>query len=340
MRNFIIAVGLLLGVIFIISHSAEVEQIAAILQRGDWLFILLAVVLLMLWLLNIAGSYKTIFNLLDLDESYLRLLLLTVSANFINVVAPSGGIGGMAIFISDARQKGRSGARAMVAGALYVIFDYLGFFFFLALGLIVLFRRNILNSPEITASTILVLMWAGMSVLLYLGFKSEKALADALAWLARIGNRILKPFIKKEKFNEIGARNIAHDAAEGISQIRKRPKGLIYPFLLSLTNKLLLLFIFWALFFAYKVPVSIGTLVAGTSLAYLFEIVSPTPYGMGIVEGVLTLAFRSMFIPLSEALVITMAYRGVTFWIPLLLGAITFRWVGTPSEKTGFEERY
>ena len=206
MRNFIIAVGLLLGVIFVISHSAEVEQIAAILQRGDWLFILLAVVLLLLWLLNMAGSYKTIFNLLDLDESYLRLLLLTVSANFINVVAPSGGIGGMAIFISDARQKGRSGARAMVAGALYVIFDYLGFFFFLALGLIVLFRRNILNSTEITASTMLVLMWDGMSVLLYLGFKSEKALADALAWLARIGNRILKPFIKKEKFNEIGAR--------------------------------------------------------------------------------------------------------------------------------------
>ena len=113
MRNFIIAVGLLLGVIFIISHSAEVEQIAAILRRGNWLFILLAVVLLLLWLLNMAGSYKTIFNLLDLDESYLRLLILTVSANFINVVAPSGGIGGMAIFISDARQKGRTGARAM-----------------------------------------------------------------------------------------------------------------------------------------------------------------------------------------------------------------------------------
>ena len=337
MRNFIIAVGLLLGVIFIISHSAEVEQIAAILRRGNWLFILLAVVLLLLWLLNMAGSYKTIFNLLDLDESYLRLLILTVSANFINVVAPSGGIGGMAIFISDARQKGRTGARAMVAGALYVIFDYLGFFFFLALGLIVLFRRNILNGPEITASAILVLMWAGMSVLLYLGFKSEKALADALAWLARTGNRILKPFFKKEKINETGARNIAHDAAEGINKIRQRPKGLIYPFLFSITNKLILLLIFWVLFIAYQVPASIGTLVAGTSLAYLFEIVSPTPYGMGIVEGVLTLAFRSMYIPLSEALVITLAYRGVTFWIPLLLGAITFRWIGTPAEKISLE---
>jgi hypothetical protein len=221
----------------------------------------------------------------------------------------------------------------MVAGALYVIFDYLGFFFFLGLGLIVLFRRNILKGTEISASIILFLMWLGMSILVYLGFKSEKALANALAWLARTGNRLLRPFIKREKFSEESARSVAHDAADGIREIRKRPKELIYPFLLSLSNKLLLLLIFWVLFIAYKVPVSIGTLVAGTALAYLFEIVSPTPYGMGIVEGILTLAFRAMYIPISEALVITMAYRGITFWIPLLLGAITFRWVGAPSDK-------
>jgi uncharacterized protein (TIRG00374 family) len=333
MRNFIIAVGLLLGVLFIVSHTAEVEEIAAILRRGDWLFILIAAALILLWLANMAGSYKTLFNVLDLDDDYFRLLLLTVSANFINVVAPSGGIGGMAIFIADARQRGRTGARAMVAGALYVIFDYLGFFFFLGLGLLVLFRRNILNGTEISASIILFFMWLGMSILVYLGFKSEEALANALAWLARTGNRLLMPFIKREKFSEESARSVAHDAADGIREIRKRPKELIYPFLLSLSNKLLLLLIFWALFIAYQVPISIGTLVAGTALAYLFEIVSPTPYGMGIVEGVLTLAFRAMYIPISEALVITMAYRGITFWIPLLLGAITFRWVGAPPDE-------
>ena len=330
MRKFIIAIGLLLGVLFIASNFAEVEEIAAILQRGDWRFILLAIILLLIWLVNMAGSYKTIFQVLSLDESFGRLLILTTAANFINVVAPSGGMGGMAIFIAESRQKGNSGARAMVAGAMYVIFDYLGFFLFLGLGLIVLFRRNILSGAEISASVILFLMWVGLSVLIYLGFKSEQALGDALAWLARFINRLLKPFIQREKFTEDGARHLAHDAVMGITELRHRPLELIYPFLLSISNKLILLLIFFALFKAYQVPASIGTLVAATSLAYLFEIVSPTPYGMGIVEGVLTLAFRSMFIPINEALVITMAYRGVTFWFPLILGAIAFRWVGTP----------
>jgi len=333
MRNFIIAIGLLLGVVFIASHFAEVEKIAVILQRGDWRFLLLAVILLLIWLINMAGSFKSIFTVLGLDESFLRLLVLVTAANFINVVAPSGGIGGITIFIAEARQKGKTGARALVAGALFVIFDYFGFFLFLGLGLLVLFRRNILGGTEITASVILFLLWLGMSVLVYLGIKSEQALSDALAWVARTGNRVLKPFRRVKKFNEQGARSIAHDAVEGLNEIRKRPLELIYPFLLALSNKTILLLIFFALFKAYQVPASIGTLIAGTSLAYLFQIVSPTPSGIGIVEGILTLAFRSMYIPVSEALVITLAYRGVTFWLPLFLGTIAFHWVGPQGDQ-------
>lgn len=337
MRKFIIAIGLLLGVFFIARNFAEVGEIAAILQEGEWRFILIATMLLLIWLVNMAGSYKTIFQVLGLEQTFGRLLILTTAANFINVVAPSGGIGGMAIFIAESRQKGNSGARAMVAGALYVIFDYLGFFLFLGWGLIVLYQRNILNIAEITASVILFFMWVVICVLFYLGLKSEQALADALAWLTRFINRLLRPFIHRDKFSAEAARHLAHDAVEGINELRHRPLELIYPFLLSISNKLILLLIFSALFKAYQVPAPIGTLVAGTSVAYLFEIVSITPYGLGIVEPVLTLAFRSMFIPLSKAFVITMAYRGVTFWLPLFLGAIAFRWVGKPEEKIVLE---
>lgn len=336
MRNFIIAIGLLLGVVFIASHFAEVEKIAVILQRGDWRFIFLAVLLILIWMINLAGSYKTIFTVLGINESFTRLLILTTAANFINVIAPSAGLGGVAIFIAEARQKGNTGARALVAGALFVIFDYFGFFLFLGLGLIVLFRRNILGGTEITASVILFLLWLGMSILVYLGFKSEQALSDALAWVARTGNRLLKPLRREKKFSEQAARSIAHDAVEGLNEIRNRPLELIYPFLLAISNKTILLLIFFALFKAYQVPASIGTLIAGTSLAYLFEIVSPTPYGIGIVEGILTLAFRSMYIPVSEALVITLAFRGVTFWLPLFMGTIAFRWVG-PQGKQAIE---
>ena len=79
------------------------------------------------------------------------------------------------------------------------------------------------------------------------------------------------------------------------------------------------------IFLAFKVPTTVAVVVAGFSIAYLFVIISPTPAGVGIVEGVMTLALKSLGIPLEAAMVVTLAYRSVTFWFPLLLGMISFR---------------
>ena len=76
-----------------------------------------------------------------------------------------------------------------------------------------------------------------------------------------------------------------------------------------------------AVFLAFQVPFSAGTIIGGFAIAYLFLIVSPTPAGIGIVEGIMPLALSSLRVPWSEAVVITLAYRGITFWIPLALGA-------------------
>ena len=59
---------------------------------------------------------------------------------------------------------------------------------------------------------------------------------------------------------------------------------------------------------------------------YLYcMIITPTPAGLGFVEGALTLALTSMYIPFSAAAIVTLAYRGFTFWIPLLVGMVAFR---------------
>ena len=37
------------------------------------------------------------------------------------------------------------------------------------------------------------------------------------------------------------------------------------------------------------------------------------------------LALSSLRVPWSEAVIITLAYRGITFWLPLGFGAVAFR---------------
>lgn len=325
MRKLIAAVALLLGIAFIIARMAEVQAIADTVQQGNPIFLLLAVVILCSWILNIAASYRAIYRVLGLEERLEDLVLLAAAANFVNVVAPSGGVGGMAVFISDARRKGYSGGRVTVAGVLYVLLEYAAFLGILTLGLIVLFRRNNLTSVEIVASGVLVIVALTMTGLMFLGLRSAKALEAVLIWATRRINRLLHPFVHREFLSEARAHEFAHDAASGLRELRKRPNELVLPVVLAFSNKAHLILILLMMFLAFGTPLTMGTLIAGFSIGYLFLIVSPTPAGIGVVEGALTLGLASLNVPLGTAAVIALAYRGVTFWLPLLFGMLAFR---------------
>lgn len=96
------------------------------------------------------------------------------------------------------------------------------------------------------------------------------------------------------------------------------------PLWLTLTNKFLLVSILGIMFLAFRVPTNLGVVIAGFSIANLFAIISPTPAGVGIVEGVMTLSLKSLATPLEASVVVTLAYRAITFWFPLLLGMVSF----------------
>lgn len=338
MRKFIFAVVLMLGIWFIIGQFAELQSLVETLQRGDWRYLGLALVIQTAWLMNLAASFLAIFYSLGIEEKVENVLLIATAANFVNIIAPSVGMSGVAVFIAEAKRRNYSPARAAIAGALFVFFDYMGFIVVLALGLFVLIRRNHLTTVEITASAILVSIAVVLACLLYLGMKSGEALGRALAWMARVINRMVRPFIHRQYLSEARAQEFARDAAEGLCELRREPRNMLLPIGLALVNKTLLVSILLFVFLAFQVPVSAGTIVAGFSVGYLFMIVSPTPAGLGIVEGALTIALSSMYVPLEAAAVITLVYRGITFWMPLFVGMIAFRILGRPTSPTSKRE--
>jgi uncharacterized protein (TIRG00374 family) len=92
-------------------------------------------------------------------------------------------------------------------------------------------------------------------------------------------------------------------------------------------------------FLALGTPFSVGTLVGGFSIGYLFLIVSPTPSGLGVVEGILPVALNTLRVKWEAAVLITLVYRAVTFWFPLAVGAVAFRILQRePKKKPQLEE--
>jgi uncharacterized protein (TIRG00374 family) len=281
-----------------------------------------------LWLYTLAAKFGALYHLVDLHENKLQLFLMTTAANFVNVVTTSAGIGGVAVFMDSAKRRNLSPARVMVVGALYVLYDYAALMCLVALGFVVLIRRNTLQASELVAAAILLALMVNMAILLYLGYKSADHLGKVLAWLARLVNRLVRPFIHRDYLKEENALLFAREIAEGILLIRGKRKELVWPFILSLINKALLVCVMAFSFLTVGTPFTIGAVVGGVSIANLFLIVSPTPSGVGIVEGILPFALGMLRVPWSDAVIITLIYRAVTFWFPLVVGIVTFRILG------------
>lgn len=327
MRKFLFLLLVFVAVIFAFLSFSELENIARTLEKSNWIFISIALLVEFIWFFNLATTFAALYKLVGLEESRLRLLLLSTAANFVNVVAPSAGIGGMAVFLDSARQRGQPSGRVTVVGVLYLLYDYVAFMCVLALGLIVMVRRNNLNAGELTATAILLLIAIGVGSLLYLGYKSADRLGRVLAWFSRGINRLVRPFIHRDYIQLENAHFFAKEMAHGVTLLRGKKKQLLWPFLFSLNNKALLLCVLAFTFLALGTPFSVGTLVGGFSIGYLFLIVSPTPSGVGVVESIMPVALKSLRVEWAAAVLITLVYRAVTFWFPLLVGLISLRFL-------------
>lgn len=325
MKKFFVFFVLFLGVIVAVFSFSELETILLTLKKAHLGFFLLALLIQSLWFITSGRMYQSVFHLLGVHENVLTLSLIAMAANFINVVAPTAGVGGVALFASEAKRRGHPPGKATVAAALFLLLDQAAFLFVLALGLIVLVRRNNLTAGEISASLFLFGMAVVYASLLYLGYRSAERLGNLLAKIVRAVNRVARIFRRDNYLSEARAHEYAGEIADGFSGLTEKPSSLIRPVLWGILDKALWMLTLMCSFLAFEVPFSAGTIIAGFAIAYLFLIVSPTPSGIGIVEGIMPVALASLNVNWSQALVVTLLYRAVTFWFPLAVGAWAFR---------------
>lgn len=329
MKKFFVFLIFFLGVVVVAFSFSELETIVLTLQKAHLGFFLMAILIQIVWFVSSGRMYQSIFHLLGIHEDVITLSRIATAANFINVVAPTAGAGGVALFAAEAKRRGHPAGKATVAAALFLLLDLAAFLFILSLGLIVLIRRNDLDAGEISASFILFGTAAVFAFVLYVGYRSAEKLGNLLAKFVRGINRVVRLFRKENYLSEDRAHAFAHEIADGFSGLTEKPTSLIRPVLWGIFDKGLLMLILMSSFLAFEVPFSAGTIIAGFSIAYLFLIVSPTPSGIGILEGIMPVALSSLNVNWSQAVVITLIYRAVTFWVPLGVGAWAFRTLHT-----------
>ncbi|HET6845350.1 MAG TPA: lysylphosphatidylglycerol synthase transmembrane domain-containing protein [Anaerolineales bacterium] len=324
MPKFLIVIVLFLAITLVVFSFSELQRVVLTLQQANFWFVLLAVFVEAGWAFVLGSIFHSLYVILGMKESKRRLTFLGLASTFLGVVTTTA-VGGLAMFLADGRRRSHPSGKVTVVGALYLLLDYAAFFCMLAVGIVVLIRRNHFGAGEITASLILLAVAVALGAILYLAYKSPVALGRQLASAARLINRTVHPFIHREYLSEARAHEFASDVSSGLGSLPEKPRTLVIPFLLALLNKVLLAIILMLCFLAFEVPFTAGTIVGGFAITYLFIIVSPTPAGVGLVEGIMPVALRTLRVDFSQAVIITLAFRGITFWLPLAAGAVAFR---------------
>ncbi len=333
LRRVLYALVVGLAVYFVIRHFDELKLVLETLAKGDPRWMLLALGTQVIWLIVLSTNLLACYRLVGVRERLSRVFILTTSAIFMSVIAPSLGAGTLAVLLGDAQQRGKAVGRVSTASFLYVMFDYVGLLVVMTIGMIILYRHQLLSGYILGGASFIFIVGLCLIGIAILGIRSTHTLKRVLNGLVSKGNQYSRLLIKRELINSEKAEKFAEDIGEGLSEIRHHPLRLVIPLLLALARKSLMILILYFVSLAFYEPFNLPTLLVSFMVSYLFTIASVTPSGVGFVEGAMALTQKGMGVsPLHSAAVI-IAYRGLTFWLVALYGFIAFRRIGLYRRK-------
>ncbi len=309
----------------VITHAKELEQLGTTIMGAQWTWLGAAVALQLLFFVAYTGVYQAAFTTVGVRSNLWHLLPATFASLFVNMAAPTGGAAGAALFVDEVSRQGESRTRATIGVLLMLVIDFGVLALIVLADLGVLWAFHDLHFYQVGAALILVLFVGAMAAALTLGLWHPGWLRTALDFLQRtvnyLGSWVRRPYLLDETWSE---RN-TEEFTVAAQAMLERPLALVWTLVVATAAHAINLASLYALFYAFRQPATFSVVLTGYAMTILFFIVSPTPNGVGVVEGLLPVIYTSMGLSLASATVISLTYRALTFWVPMLAGFFMLR---------------
>ena len=325
MRRLILQLLILGALWFTVAHLADAERLVIVFREGRWAWILAAAGVQGLYFLVLTAVYRSAFGTVGVPSRLRQLLPIVFASVAVNVATPAAGFGGAALFVDDAARRGQAAGRAAAGMLLALIADLAAFLLVLAVGLVVLFTHHDLRPYEVAAAAALFGVIALLSLVLLAGLWRPRWVRLLLGWVEAAQQRMVRVFPGRRGSAGSWAERTASEFRDAAAAVMAHPWDFVRTVAVALGAHLIDLAGLYLLVVAFYRPVGLGVLVAGYAMGILFWNISITPQGIGVVEGVMTLVFASLGIPIERAAVITLAFRGLTFWLPMAVGFLILR---------------
>jgi uncharacterized protein (TIRG00374 family) len=319
--------------LLVITRFANFQDLFATLGQGNWIWVTVGIAIHVIYFYFNAILYKLSFDTVGVESSALELFPVTLASLFVNAVAPTGGTGGAALFIDYASRHGQSGAKAAVGVLLTLAADLATLVPFLLYGTIFLFQKGLMHIYLLVGILFYLIFVIGLSAILILAKDHSDLIETLFEWVQGVVNRVGGWIHRPNLISDSWVRKNNRDFEAGAEAIFDHPikfsKTLAWGVFLHVVNLAGL----YAFFLAYSQPIPLGILTASFSLGVVFFIITIIPQGVGAVEGIMGLVFLSAGIPNAVTAAIIFVFRGVNFWLPVLVGLFFLRRVTTSEEE-------
>lgn len=322
--------AIILFVVWLSRLDTDLEQVVETLSQGSPYLLTLAFSMELIFLLLMTFHYHYVFKILGYPKRFLEMFEKNMANIFFNVLTPAGGVGGMAYLAQVLSSKRGVSFGGNLVGVFTMLASYyIGFFMFAVPSVFYLTNINgYISSTGIIAlsiftvynlvliSTIVLAIFKPLRVKYF--FFKFKSIYQKLGRIKEGSLLALSDEILDRNLNDF-------TIASKVFTNRKTKLELINVQFLGVFGNVLQICILYVVFLAFDVQVDVIDLVVIYVLFYLFTVVSPTPQGVGFVEGVIQIAMVSLGYGGGDAFIVTMSYRLITAWMPVLLGLIFFR---------------
>jgi glycosyltransferase 2 family protein len=325
-RTSLLIVILAIFVYYIGKNYSIIERTIHVTLSQSLGFLLLSALFCALAYYFMALMNKSIFGMMGVRRTTFQMVILQMSSLAVNVLVPSAGVSVGIMFAGDAKDRGESEAAAVTAVILALLVDYISIASLLTFGMIYLLLLGSLSLTFIIPAIAFYGLTVGLYLLIYFAGKNKSVVMRFLNWLTTGVNRILVLFKKKKILQNKGViSNFVNELENAYVSIAKDRVDFTKSIGIIFLSHLMYLAAIYVIFISLGFTPLLRVLITGYAIGMMFVVISPTPNGVGFVEGSMALAYASLGISGVTAASVALIYRGFSFWLPLIIGFIAIQ---------------
>jgi uncharacterized protein (TIRG00374 family) len=316
---------ILIFLLLVFLKFTEIEKIVALFRQVKPFWFLMAILMQVLTYAFTAAVYYSLLHLYQEKScSFGELFKASVVSLFVSQAIPTAGVSGSSYLAYYFNRKGLAAHKSLSVVILQVFTYFLvhlivlaGGFFFLFFFLHQALSRTILSIGVLgavlyIALNIIVLFFGSRRTFIFLLDR-----AKSHAWLDRL--------LKKLKLESPLAGLSRQDWQSAWDIIKGQRQRLLLPLLWQLMVILTDAGTIYCLFLGFSFRTNFFVVLIGLMLTKVVEMVSFTPGSLVFFEGAMVLFYNSFAVPLQLAVVSTLLFRALSFWLPMPFGLVMYR---------------